>query len=411
MTAQKPHDSASSDDSSLPLIDNGTKPLKRQKTRSIFSRKLLWIVPCVFIFATGGFVGLYFQPPGLQFFMKITGLAPGGGTEHPIATASPKANEQSIEDTAQVTTALGTLLPFEDLSILAPPYGAVNARVAKLFVQEGQTLHEGDIIATMDNLGTLQAQLDTAKTDVEVAQAKLEQTKLNLKNNRLKALAEVERNQINYHQSSSDAQRGNELIKQGVITQSELDKLLTLEQASLQALQSAKANLNNFQYEDISQHTEVRLAQSDLAAAQSRMAAKQEDVNNATLRAPSDGVILSIHARVGERPGESGIASFGDTSRMQAKLEVYQSDITHVHNGAAVTLRSQAIGDQVLKGHVSRIGLEVKKQQLVAQAPAANTDARVVIVTVELEPNSSLIAASFNGLEVIATIHSEQSKS
>src|ERR687897_2329 len=35
--------------------------------------------------ALGGFVGIYFQPPGLQKLMAMLELQPGGGTSSPIA--------------------------------------------------------------------------------------------------------------------------------------------------------------------------------------------------------------------------------------------------------------------------------------------------------------------------------------
>jgi HlyD family secretion protein len=67
-------------------------------------------------------------------------------------------------------------------------------------------------------------------------------------------------------------------------------------------------------------------------------------------------------------------------------------------------MRSNALHDYVLSGKIIRIGLEVRKQQLIATSPAANTDARVVIVNVALNPESTVHASSLNGLEVTATI-------
>jgi HlyD family secretion protein len=68
-----------------------------------------------------------------------------------------------------------------------------------------------------------------------------------------------------------------------------------------------------------------------------------------------------------------------------------------------VELTAEAL-PQPLKGTVTRIGLEVGRQTVVDASPAALTDARVVEVTVSLEPDSARIAARFTNLQVTARI-------
>ncbi|WP_412971301.1 efflux RND transporter periplasmic adaptor subunit [Glaciecola sp. MF2-115] len=392
------------EDEKLPLLDNGVNNTRLKQSKFKLNRKFLLIPVVIGIFATGGFVGLYFQPPGLQFFMKVTGLTPGGGTSHPIAVSQQQEAIPESDSSINTVKALGTLLPLKDVSILAPPYGANDARIAQLNVQEGDHVKRSEVIAVMDNDSKLQAELENSQADVQVAQAQLEQIKASITNARLKAMAEVESVEANYHQAKNDLVRGKELKKSGVITQSELDRLIAIEESTSRSLDSAKANLANYQYSDINSQADVKLASSNLLAAKAKLNAKQQDLASATLRAPSDGVIIAVHARVGERPSGNGIVTFGDTSQMQAKLEVYQSDVQYLQLGAPVSMRSNALGDVVLSGKIIRIGLEVRKQQLIATSPAANTDARIVIVNVALDQESTKQAASLNGLEVTATI-------
>ena len=404
-------------DDDLPLLDNGVfdsssnqnndhaQKVKKGRGRSVkWTGKLKWLPLLVVIFAVGGFVGLYFQPPGLQFVMKTTGLSPGAGSENPIAVPVQISADTENRAKTPVVSALGSILPLADISILAPPFGASNARVAQLYVEEGEHVSAGQLIASMDNLAILEADWQSATADKEVAQAQLQQTKFSLKNTRAVAQAELEKVQANFQQAKGDLARAKVLKQDGVITQSELDKLIASEGALARGVDSARANLEKYVYDNIDDHPDVKLALSNLQAAELRLNAKQQDLNSASMRAPNDGVILDINARVGERPGDSGIATFGDTQNMQVKLEVYQSDIQFVHLGAQVQVSSSALGDRVLLGKVTRIGLEVKKQQLIAQSPAANTDARVIIVNVALDAESSIIAAQFTGLEVLASI-------
>ena len=88
---------------------------------------------------------------------------------------------------------------------------------------------------------------------------------------------------------------------------------------------------------------------------------------------------------------------------MEAELEVYQADIARVAPGQPVTLSSPALADP-LTGTVSHVGLEVERQSVITADPAANTDARIVRVTVQLDPVSSARASTLTGLEVTGRI-------
>jgi HlyD family secretion protein len=89
---------------------------------------------------------------------------------------------------------------------------------------------------------------------------------------------------------------------------------------------------------------------------------------------------------------------------MTVELEVYQTDIRRVALGQPVSITTRALGPEPLAGRVTEIGLEVKRQSLIADDPAANTDARVILVTVTLDAASSARAAALTGLEVVGRV-------
>ena len=98
--------------------------------------------------------------------------------------------------------------------------------------------------------------------------------------------------------------------------------------------------------------------------------------------------------------------NLGNIDRMKVDVEVYQSLIGRVALGDPVEVTGEAL-PLPLKGTVTRIGLEVGRQNLVDASPAANTDARVVKVTVALEPDSSHLAQRFTNLQVIGRIFTQ----
>jgi len=92
---------------------------------------------------------------------------------------------------------------------------------------------------------------------------------------------------------------------------------------------------------------------------------------------------------------------------MTAELEVYQSEISRVRVGQHVELTSDAL-KAPLTGLVSAIGYSVGRQTQLSADPAANTDARVIKVTVQLDDVSSGHTARLTFLEVVARIAVEE---
>lgn len=69
----------------LPLADNGAATVDQANTLpphspGVVRRIFVRAAPLVAAVFLGGFIGLYFQPSGLQSVFEITGLQPGGGT-------------------------------------------------------------------------------------------------------------------------------------------------------------------------------------------------------------------------------------------------------------------------------------------------------------------------------------------
>ncbi|MCR9195382.1 MAG: hypothetical protein NXH88_11655, partial [Hyphomonas sp.] len=78
--------------------------------------------------------------------------------------------------------------------------------------------------------------------------------------------------------------------------------------------------------------------------------------------------------------------------------------VPRVAIGQSVSLVSGVLGNVPLTGTVSRIGTLVGRQSVTADDPAANTDARILLVTVALDETSSARAAAYVNLEVVARI-------
>ena len=149
-------------------------------------------------------------------------------------------------------------------------------------------------------------------------------------------------------------------------------------------------------------------AQAELARAQATARQAQAELAEAYVRAPNQGEILKVHSRAGESPSDKGIVEMGQTSKMMAVAEVYESDVRKLKVGqkASISSESGAFG-QSLRGTVSYIGLQIGKQDVLNTDPAADSDSRVVEVKVEIDPSDSTSVKGLTNSKVAVKINTE----
>ena len=131
----------------------------------------------------------------------------------------------------------------------------------------------------------------------------------------------------------------------------------------------------------------------------------EADLSNTELRAPIDGTVLRIHTRVGERAGDKGVLEMGNSARMEAVLEVYESDIARVRLGQQARISSENGGFKgQLNGVVIRISPQVRQRQVLSTDPSSDADARIVEVRVGLDPGDARKVQALTGLKVIGRL-------
>lgn len=389
---------------SLPLVDNGLAEQMQPGAPKKRWSKLWLVLMLVATLFTGAVIGMYFQPPGLRVFFGLTGLQPGAGTDTPIALAIQKVKAQEVVAVLSEgdVVALGRVIPRGDVVSVATPSGAGDARIAEIRVALGDGVAAGDVLAILDNLTALQNGVATARATIAVREASLAQTIATIRASRDEAQAALDRAEATAKNAKSDMDRISSLFERGVATRADLDQVVAHAAEAGRDVERAIATLSRFQGGDATQ-ADIAVAEANLAAARVDLTRAEHDLERAYVRAPSAGTVLDINARAGEHPGTGGIIDLGDTSQMTVEAEVYQTLIGRVAIGDPVIVSAEALAKD-LTGVVSAIGLEIGRQSITSDDPAANTDARVVDVIVTLDPASSAQAVGFTNLETIVRI-------
>lgn len=393
-------------DAGLPLVDTGVTKADAAQVPNASGRSRLFLIPAfVATLFTGAVIGMYFQPPGLRVFFNATGLEPGAGTDTPIAVAIQQVSSQkqvAVVSEGDVV-ALGRIIPRGDVTSVATPSGAGDARIAELRVTIGAKVEMNDILAVLDNLPQLQSAVASAEAELRVREASLAQTRASNTASRAEAQASVDRAEATSKAAQSELDRITALFQRGVTTRSEFDQVVARANEAGRDVERARATLSRYATGSETVQADIAVAEANLGAARAELARAQQDLERAYVRAPARGTVLDINVRTGERPGTAGIIDLGDTSQMTVEAEVYQTMIGRVTIGDPVVISADALRDD-LTGVVSAIGLEIGRQSITSDDPAANTDARVVDVIIILDPASSEKATTFTNLETIVRI-------
>jgi RND family efflux transporter MFP subunit len=220
--------------------------------------------------------------------------------------------------------------------VTADRYVSIGVRVAgridRYFVEEGQSVKQGDPLVQLDDRD-YRALVARTEAGLAVARANA-------------ALAE------------SDLKRGNALHGQGVISQQELDGWRNKAEV-------ARATVNQLE--------------ADLAQA-------RVNLEYTLLRAPADGVVLAKLKEVGEIAVPGGFAGSGDLVRLanltdiRAEVDVNEADLNRVRLGQPALVTPDAYPDAHYDAEVVKLYPQVDRQKgtLKVEVHVLKPDARLL---------------------------------
>lgn len=150
--------------------------------------------------------------------------------------------------------------------------------------------------------------------------------------------------------------------------------------AALSQVTRARAELERLENSPTPEDLAIAQAQAEQAEIALEQARRQ--LEQATLRAPTGGTILSIHANVGQAvTAASPIVVLADLSRQRVQVAVHESNVGSIQVNQPATVRVDALPDQTLHGQVSEI------------APVATVVGGLVVYAVTIDLDSSVPSA------------------
>ncbi|MEM1251775.1 MAG: efflux RND transporter periplasmic adaptor subunit [Cyanobacteria bacterium P01_H01_bin.21] len=267
-------------------------------------------------------------------------------------------------------------------------------KIAELFIQEGDFVSQGQIIARMTSRRN-QAEVAQYEAALAQAQATLAQQRAGARPEEIAeararvatAEASINAAQTRLQQAQQELSRFEGLAQQGAISTNELNTYQTTAQESSANLVADKRRLEESQavlarLQNGTRSEEIEQAEAAVAQANAQLTAVQVRFDETIVRAPFDGVITRRFAETGDFVSPATAASSSDgaastsiaelSSGLEIEAKVPEASIAQLAVGQAVEVRSSAYPDQVFGGEVSLI------------APRAIRDNQVTVFRVKV---------------------------
>lgn len=314
------------------------------------------------------------------------------------AAKTASASESSAGADRSAVAALGRLEPgWGVVEVGAPP----GDRIREMRVEPGDEVSADDVLAILHSHDERAAQVEVSRAQVEEARRRLERARLVGPLAVEAREATVRRLEADLELATSDLGRTQRLVSDEVVAQRESEFQGSVEAQARAALDEARAALEE-------ERRSRRLAEAEAAAALSSakalLARDEATLDQSTLLAPASGTVLDVMVFAGESTGEGPILCLGETAKMYAVAEVYETDARFVRLGQKAVITSPALPSD-LHGEVVWRSRLVHKNDVLGIDPAADTDTRVMEARILV--NETEVAADFVHLQVDVEIDTQ----
>jgi HlyD family secretion protein len=248
-------------------------------------------------------------------------------------------------DLARSVVATGKIEPTTKVEIKSKASGII----LKLPVNVGDVVRQGQVICELDQ-NDLLPRLRQAQAALGVAEAQLKSAQADYERNKVEAAGP------DVPFLKKDMERAQLMFKEMLVPQVARDDAEKNYQLAVNKQQQAIVNLG------VSQAA-IRKAEAQVEQVRAQLAQSEEDLRNATIVSPLEGVVLSRDREVGDAvssiltmgSGATLIMTLGDLREVYVKGKVDESDIGKVYLGQPARIKVESYKDRQFEGKVTKI--------------------------------------------------------
>lgn len=267
-----------------------------------------------------------------------------------ISRGAPKIDPEKLArvermDLARSVVATGKVEPTTKVEIKSKASGII----LRLPVNVGDVVRAGQMICELDR-NDLEPRLREARAALAVNEAALKTARAELDRYKIEAVGP------DLPFLKRDLERARRLFGDHLIAQNARDEAEKNYELALNRQQMAAANLPVAQ-------AAIARAEAQLEQQRAVVARSEEDLRNATITSPIDGVVLARDREAGDAvssiltmgSGATVIMTLGDLAEVYVKGKVDESDIGKVYLGQPARITVESFKDQKFWGKVTKI--------------------------------------------------------
>jgi HlyD family secretion protein len=305
------------------------------------------------------------------------------------------------QNLSTVISGTGQIKPKTYVNVGATSFG----RITHLYVKEGDQVKKGQVIATVENVQPTanvqaqQAQIASTKTDVNSFLAAENTAKANL-----------ERAQADLEQKKLDWQRAQGLYQAGIMAKQDFD-------AKKAAYDTAVATIAQMQAALAQSKAQTESARAKVNNAVAQLRFNEDALNKTVSVAPFDGVVTNLPVREGEtvvvgiqNAEGSTLMTIADMSVVTAEVKVDETDIVNVKIGQPADVTVDAIPGKVFKGHVTLVGDQALLRSsgvATSQSTTGTEEAKDFKVVVTLDQPNDQLRPGLSSTAKVMTAHKD----
>ena len=246
-----------------------------------------------------------------------------------------------------LVTASGEVKPTTYTNVTAQGFG----RIIEILVKEGDHIKKGDKLLLQENVqanADVQAQSATiisAESAVQAAEASYKA-----------AQSDLLMQQANLEKAKQDFDRGQGLLKDGLIPKQDFDQRKTSYDGATASVEASKARVQSLKAQLDQTRSQVNQTKAVLVRA-------RDVLQKTAYVSPINGIVSYLPVRLGEYvvPGiQNSTGSFlmtlSDMSVVTAEVKVDETDIVNVKIGQEADVTIDAVPGKIFKGKVTEIG-------------------------------------------------------
>lgn len=274
----------------------------------------------------------------------IVGFTVNQSQKNVVTVQSGKVVKQDI---SSVVTASGEIRPETYVNVGANAMG----RITKLYVEEGQKVKKGQILAQLENVqseadvNAMKAQIASNETDAIAASAALKT-----------ALAQSNSSTADLARAKLDYERAQSLLKDQLIAKQDFDTKKAAYEVAEAVAAKDKATVAQAR-------AQLDSAQGHISQSKAQLTRVNDILSKTLYTAPFNGTVTNLPVHQGETvvmgiqnsPG-STLMTVSDMSVITAEVHVDETDIVNVAIGQPAEVTIDAIPGKTFPGKVTEIG-------------------------------------------------------